>query len=1278
MSAQVSRDERAALAEDAPGRRRRKLTVVLAGAGLVALGLVVSGPWLASGWATGQAKRLIEARINGSVEIERVHLSWLGSQRVRGLVVDDAQGRRVATLTESSVGRGLLGLLGGLDTLGTLSVEGEIHVYQEPDGSLSISELLKSPPRAGPGQGRGGGPRETGPTLPSATLALPQLRVVLHEAGGSETALTLTGAGHLDADASLTVDGSIARDGVQAGRIHAHGTAASVNAALRGDLLAPEAGIEASLELTSIDTAALDAAAAAFEPAKALAGRIGPVLGDAFDAKMAFDGAGTGTQPMTLSSPTTTVQGFVRIADGVIGLAQPMEIQIDTANAVRALPEIGDAFADAGVDVVRAPRIEIDVTELSVPIAGLRGNDLSAGRLSARLRTSEASARVRGLPGSADAARTVSTPSFTMALESTRLGDGVAVSGGAALLVDAEPSGTLDVALSLGAVLDAAGAYAGGVPSFDGTVVASGVPAALLQPLAGDLPLKLAEDVGPTIDARLVAETDDADPGAQRIEATLNAEHLDARLVGRRVGRTLTVTSESGPGGRISMDGLSGPLGRVLGDTATLARVDPLVVTIDRAAIDMDRPTLHGISAEVSVRLRRIAGTLGAADERLVLADLGVTATLEPGRPAALRAGSARAVLGERVVDGLRIEGLGDLGAGSFEATVTASSARLGDAAPYARALSIDAVTGTLAVPARGAASLRLASDAVRLEDLRAGETLPIAPAAEGSMTLEATMARAVALGTSASGPVDATLAVTLTRDAGKPLGSVRAAVGATLGGGALEGPVRIDARASGVWTGWLNGLTERPNLVVSAIGLSGDATIDATLRPGASGGFEGLDAEVTLTTPRVRTEGPVRLSADGDGVTLGGPAALTWTVFPGFVQSLAGARTLSLDAETVARLRINALTLPGTGSGETPSIDLALDADPFALVLPGGERRSYTAISLAARTTQDRSLGVVATIDEGEQRALGSSMTIGPLVAGAYDDARVTGHLRFWTIPASAIDAVAGADGAISDGLGGDVDLLVRVDDFPADGSTLTARAVSQRSRISYAGRVTDGRLVATEPSSVRVTEIDQAFGFRIASLIPVFGTISKTPGTHAPASLTFQRLAIPLDLDMRRLDGAFRVDPGGIGYAFDRGLLALAGPGALGTDDLGASIGGFGGSIESGVLSYRDLTIPIGEFTVPVSGLVNLVDGSRRIVLRLPTGALAEEGIGQRLPILRELLNVPVSGVGRMGEQIRWKLDPGAAREGDRKPEEQLLEEIGRGLGDLLREQIDKNSGG
>jgi hypothetical protein len=127
-----------------PEKRRRplRLVVLLGILGVVGWQLpaileIWPGPIL--------VKRALEKRVDGTVEVSRLDLSWAGPQRVAAVRVSDGAGRADADL-DVSVGPALLPLLLGSPSPMVVDITGALRSDLGADGTLALQRLLKPQP----------------------------------------------------------------------------------------------------------------------------------------------------------------------------------------------------------------------------------------------------------------------------------------------------------------------------------------------------------------------------------------------------------------------------------------------------------------------------------------------------------------------------------------------------------------------------------------------------------------------------------------------------------------------------------------------------------------------------------------------------------------------------------------------------------------------------------------------------------------------------------------------------------------------------------------------------------------------------------------------------------------------------------------------------------------------------------------------------------------------------------------------------------------------------
>jgi len=161
-----------------PKRSKLKLALLIVAGGTVALGLgiILLGPTIASSVAPGIINSAAKGKINGTLTVSNVSLSWTGPISIGSIELKDPAGQVVALLSvESSMG--ILKALGGIGDLGTLKLGGNVDVIStvKADGSrqLNLLDAVATPPGTTPG------PLATAAGAAAPTKLPPQLAAVL-------------------------------------------------------------------------------------------------------------------------------------------------------------------------------------------------------------------------------------------------------------------------------------------------------------------------------------------------------------------------------------------------------------------------------------------------------------------------------------------------------------------------------------------------------------------------------------------------------------------------------------------------------------------------------------------------------------------------------------------------------------------------------------------------------------------------------------------------------------------------------------------------------------------------------------------------------------------------------------------------------------------------------------------------------------------------------------------------------------------------------------------
>ena len=158
------------------------------------------------------------------------------------------------------------------------------------------------------------------------------------------------------------------------------------------------------------------------------------------------------------------------------------------------------------------------------------------------------------------------------------------------------------------------------------------------------------------------------------------------------------------------------------------------------------------------------------------------------------------------------------------------------------------------------------------------------------------------------------------------------------------------------------------------------------------------------------------------------------------------------------------------------------------------------------------------------------------------------------------------------------------------------------------------------------------------LANIHPALGDIRSAA---QPLKATLANARVPLDGDLRKLNGDLRIEIGEVAFAAQFGILA---PLELARSILIAPI--FGGSEDrtvpgsvppitvtccDGVITYESFVITVGHYELAYSGTINLVEQTVDISTMVPVSALG--GVLHGIPFIPDGVLVPVRTSGHFG---------------------------------------------
>lgn len=606
--------------EKKPRKRRRllKIALVVCIVLVVCAGLLIGfAPAIAASMAPGYIERAAKGQIKGSIKVKKLSLGWGGKQVIGPIELRDDKDKLVGKV-QATIPVGLWTVVTEqwwskkqVD-LGQIELSGDLDVVSEADGTTNLDRAVAAGPLAKPKPASGGG----GPDIIKGTLKLVALTISYtdHAAPAGSPMASGIGLQRFGGDVAFTYDQS-------GGANSSGGLLAKVNVA--GSLKGGKAGASDKLELIA-DVDVKQTARGATESIKAdvtltgapidlvdgLAGFKGTLvksIGDRAQLKLNASG-NLDKMQATLAAKSDGAQADISylLADGVLTADKPGRLWLRSTDFVAALPSLQQKFTDLGqtIRLDAGPSVEINILSFKLPFpkdmltgGGATGNKTSFKDLDLRaasfdmkvsvgqqigsvaLDALDASAK-KTAPGTPSAAPVATTPAkmtpfivepLVITASAPLLSGPIRVNAATKATLDGKAAGELLVDASASGLLDAQGKLKpDSLKDLRAQLGLKGTSTALLQPIGTmlDLPLEMSQDIGPTVDLEIKANSLEAVAGSIPAAGAgiSGIPPLDAswRLISRnlnsdgtvRVTDKLTTTGE----GIVLRVGSAGPL----------------------------------------------------------------------------------------------------------------------------------------------------------------------------------------------------------------------------------------------------------------------------------------------------------------------------------------------------------------------------------------------------------------------------------------------------------------------------------------------------------------------------------------------------------------------------------------------------------------------------------------------------------------------------------------------------------------------------------------------
>ncbi len=480
----------------------------------------------------------------------------------------------------------------------------------------------------------------------------------------------------------------------------------------------------------------------------------------------------------------------------------------------------------------------------------------------------------------------------------------------------------------------------------------------------------------------------------------------------------------------------------------------------------------------------------------------------------------------------------------------------------------------------------------------------------------------------------------------------VTGTVGGEVGGAGLRA-ADANLRMTDVKVASIDRLLGKPGLIAGAVGDAAAVTVDAKVRQAPGGTGLATSAEVAVQSAKVKMLEPLRVSVLPDRITADRPVQVSWTMDPAWANlhlfaPAPGATKppATLAAPVNATLTVSKFAI-SAGEGRGPLAASVFDLDAVAalatveLAMPDGSTVRLASSKIDVESAPGgptagpdggaagaQSAGVafwvkvddVTVIRPGANAEPTKAMTLTGRVDGLSDHAgnltpraaRVTASGDIPAMPTAVLDLLAKQNGLLLDLLGPTTSARLRAEQFGATGGTIDLVASSERASANVRGSIGEGVFVSSEPIKASISEVTAALAQRFAKRMPLIGTVEKR-STDDPAVFTASAMRVPLDNDMRKLEGEVVIDPGVArftsGDTFGKILKSIQ---QKSESNFGERIEPLNIHIKQGVATYDRWTVPIGPNKLATKGTVDLVNERVDIVTYVPLGALTEDVAG------------------------------------------------------------------
>ncbi len=430
-------------------------------------------------------------------------------------------------------------------------------------------------------------------------------------------------------------------------------------------------------------------------------------------------------------------------------------------------------------------------------------------------------------------------------------------------------------------------------------------------------------------------------------------------------------------------------------------------------------------------------------------------------------------------------------------------------------------------------------------------------------------------------------------------------------------GAIRGSANLQGVSLALADRLLRSPGLVSGAAGptLTSDIEFDLS---------DGVALTALLETDRLQTTDPISFALREDSIELG-PVHATLDLSRAWVnEHLSSSLPVTLGARTRLVLDAETTRLPRPGHAGPMVFDARIRSDRLAVSLDSGEGELLNDLDVHVRTdpqTPDLirfDAGALRETNEPGSRAIEATGTVQLArdQSGAIVPDKSVLNLRASAnnAPIGFLDALFDQGGVLQDLAGASANAEIIADNLTTERGGLRLKIDTPTTTVNLRGRIRDGTFRARpidddEQGQIQIASFSAGLSARIADLIPLLSQIEKNDN-DVPTTLRIKRLEVPLDGDLTKLNANVDIDLGTAGFRAGRVFAPFMK--ALSWDienRAGNRLKPINLRAREGVVFYRNVEIPLGEFTIRLDGEANLADRTIETITYLPFATLSRE---------------------------------------------------------------------